>query len=81
MKSVTAAQASEQFDAILDDVEREPVLIRDQDRDVAVILSMAVYERLRTGAVRAFLDKRNQVASEAADRGLTEEHLPKLPND
>jgi prevent-host-death family protein len=78
VKSVTAAQASERFDAMLDEVQREPVLIREQDRDVAVVISVEQYERLRTGALHAFLDMRNDVAREAADRGLNEQHLQKL---
>jgi len=39
---------------------------------------MAEYERLRTGNVRTFLDLRNDVAAEAARRGLTETRLAEL---
>jgi len=42
------------------------------------MLSIASYERLRTEAVQDFLSIRNQVASEAAAAGLTEDQLTEL---
>ena len=78
MKTVAATEAQKRLGAILDDAQREPVVIRRQDRDVAVVLSMAEYERLRTGNVRAFLDLRNEIAAEAAARGLTDERLAEI---
>ena len=56
-------------------------VIRRQDRDIAVVLSMADYERLRSGNIQAFLDLRDQVAAEAAANGLTEERLNELLAD
>jgi antitoxin YefM len=56
-------------------------VIRRQDRDIAVILSMADYDRLRSANVRAFLDLRNEVAAEATEAGLTDERLAELLND
>ena len=35
-------------------------------------------ERLRTGNVRAFLDLRNEIAADAAARGLTDERLAEI---
>jgi predicted DNA-binding antitoxin AbrB/MazE fold protein len=35
-------------------------------------------ERLRTGNVRAFLDLRNEIAADAAARGLTHERLAEI---
>jgi PHD/YefM family antitoxin component YafN of YafNO toxin-antitoxin module len=78
MKTVAATEAEKRLGAILDDAQREPVVIQRQDRDVAVVLSMTEYERLRTGNVRAFLDLRNQIAAEAAARGLTDERLAEI---
>src|SRR5436190_21797143 len=59
MKSVTATEAKNRLGAILDDAQREPIVIRRQDRDIAVVLSMADYERLRSGNIQAFLSLRN----------------------
>ena len=78
MKTVAATEAKNRLGAILDDAQREPVVIRREDRDVAVVLSMAEYERLRTGNVRAFLDLRNEIAAQAAAKGLTDERLAEL---
>ena len=78
MKSVAATEAKNRLGAILDDAQREPVVIRRQDRDIAVVLSMAEYERLRTGNVQAFLDLRKEIAAEAAARGLTAKRLKKI---
>lgn len=78
MKTVRATEAKNRLGAILDDAQREPIVIRRQDRDIAVVLSMADYERLRTGNIEAFLELRKQVAAEAAANGLTEERLNEL---
>lgn len=78
MKTVAATEAKNRLGAILDDAQREPIVIRRQDRDIAVVISMAEYERLRSGNVRAFLDLRNEVARQAAANGLTEERLTEI---
>jgi len=81
MKTVAATEAKNRLGAILDDAQREPVVIRRQDRDIAVVLSMADYERLRAGNVQAFLELRKQVAEEAASKGLTVKRLNELLAD
>jgi prevent-host-death family protein len=81
MKTVAATEAKNRLGAILDDAQREPIVIRRQDRDIAVVLSMADYERLRSGNLQAFLDLRNQVADQAAANGLTEDRLNELLAD
>jgi hypothetical protein len=40
MKTVAATEAKNRFGAIIDDAQREPIVIRRQDRDVAVVLSL-----------------------------------------
>jgi prevent-host-death family protein len=81
MKTVAATEAKNRLGAILDEAQREPIVISRQERDIAVVLSMADYERLRSGNIQAFLDLRNQVAAEAAANGLTEERLNELLAD
>ena len=81
MKKVGATEAKNRLGAILDAAQREPVVIRRQDRDIAVVLSIADYERLRTGNIQAFLELRNRVAREAAANGLNEERLNELLSD
>ncbi len=81
MKSVAATEAKNRLGAILDEAQREPIVIRRQDRDIAVVMSMADYERLKSGNVSAFLELRNQVASQAEAAGLTEARLAKILTD
>lgn len=81
MKTIAATEAKNRLGAVLDAAQREPVVIRRQDRDVAVVLSMTDYERLRSANIRAFLDLRTEVAAEATGAGLTEELLAALLAD
>jgi prevent-host-death family protein len=81
MKTIPATEAKNRLGAVLDAAQREPIVIRRQDRDVAVLLSMADYERLRAANVAALLELRDQVAAEAAAAGLTEERLAEILND
>jgi len=81
MKRVPATEAKNRLGALLDDAQREPVVIRRQDRDIAVVLSMADYERLRSGNIEAFLALRKQIADEAAANGLTPKRLNQLLAD
>lgn len=53
MKTVAATEAKNRLGAILDAAQREPIVIRRQDRDIAVLLSIADYDRLRSANVRA----------------------------
>lgn len=78
MKRVAEADAKKRLDEILDEAQREPLVIHRQERDIAVVLSLGEYERLRTANVQAFLDLRNQVAAEAALNGLSEPLLADL---
>lgn len=81
MKFVTATEAKNRLGAILDEVQREPVVIRRQEREVAVVLSMAQFERMRVGNVQAFLEARKKVAEEAKAKGLTYKRLQELLAD
>jgi prevent-host-death family protein len=81
MKTVAATEAKNWLGTILDEAQREPIVIRRQDRDIAVVLSMADYNRRRAGNVRAFLDLRNEVAAQAVANGLTETRLAELLAD
>jgi PHD/YefM family antitoxin component YafN of YafNO toxin-antitoxin module len=65
MKTVDAAEAQVRLDEILETAQRQPIVIqqqRRQRRDTAVVLSIAEYERLRTGIVRELIDLRNDVS-------------------
>ena len=51
MRDITASDAKNRFGELLDTVLEEPVVIRRDGRDVAVVVSAAEFARLRDGAV------------------------------
>ena len=81
MRRISATDAKQTFASLLEAAAREPVVIRKQKRDVAVVLSMEAYERLTRLNVQAFQGFCDQVGKAAAERGLTEEALNELLTD
>jgi len=81
MKIVSATEAKQRFAAIIDAAQREPVRIRRQKRDVAVILSAEEYDRIRGANVEELDRLCERVSRQAAERGLTDEILAELLKD
>ena len=81
MRKVAATEAKNRLGAILDEAQREPIIIQRQDRDIAVVVSMAEFERLRAGNIKAFFEARQKLADEAKARGLTAKRLQALLAD
>ena len=81
MRAVSATDAKQRFAALLDTAQREPVVIRRQNRDVAVLISVQDYERMRSANVQTFLHVSDRIGREAKARGLTERKLRKLLAD
>ncbi|HEX9464170.1 MAG TPA: type II toxin-antitoxin system Phd/YefM family antitoxin [Alphaproteobacteria bacterium] len=81
MRYVSATDAKQRLAALLDAAQREPVVIRRQKRDVAVLLSTHDYERLRAANVEDFQRFCDRIAEQAARRGLTEEKLTAILAD
>ncbi len=78
MKSVSATEAKQRFAALIDAAQREPVVIRRQNRNVAVIVSAEEYERVRGAQVDELDRLCERVSEQAAARGLTDEILADL---
>jgi prevent-host-death family protein len=75
MKSIDETETQARLDEILEEAQRQPIVIRQQGIDTAVVLSIAEYERLRGDAIQAFLELRKDVARETTEAGLTEEGI------
>jgi antitoxin Phd len=81
MQTVSATDAKQRLAALLDAAQREPVLIRRQNRDVAVIMSAEEYARMRDLAAGDFQRFCDRVAAQAKTRGMTASVLHKLLKD
>lgn len=78
MRYVSASDAKQRLAAVLDAVQREPVTIKRQNREVAVVISPEDYRRLKSANVEEFQRFCDRVTGKAAARGLTEKRLEKL---
>ncbi|MGH9547601.1 MAG: type II toxin-antitoxin system Phd/YefM family antitoxin [Terriglobales bacterium] len=81
MRSVSATEAKQRLAALLDAAQREPVVIRRQSRDVAVIMSAEEYERIRDLNAAEFQRFCDRVADQARARGLNQAELNDLLRD
>jgi antitoxin Phd len=75
MRYLSATEAKQALAAVLDAAQREPVVIRRQKRDVAVIRSPQAYERLTALNVDEFQRFCDRIGEQAKARGLTEDKL------
>ncbi|MEB3338074.1 MAG: type II toxin-antitoxin system Phd/YefM family antitoxin, partial [Leptolyngbyaceae bacterium] len=78
MQVVSATEAKQAFAAVIDKAQREPVIIRKQNRDVAVIMSMEDYQRITRINIQEFQQFRENIGRKAEERGLTEDKLNEL---
>ncbi|HEX4007649.1 MAG TPA: type II toxin-antitoxin system Phd/YefM family antitoxin [Acidobacteriaceae bacterium] len=81
MRSVSATEAKQNFAAVLDSAQRGPVVIRRHDREIAAVVSIEDYERIRKTHVEDFLALTERTGQEAAARGMSEEVLARLLDD
>ena len=78
MRTLSATEAKQGLAGLLDMAAREPVIIRRQKRNVAVVLSMQEYERLTRLNVSEFQRFCDAIGDKATQAGLTEEKLAEL---
>ena len=81
MQTISANEAKQSLGRVLDRAQREPVLIRRHNRDVAVLISSDEYNRLRGLNVREFQEFCDRIGEEARRKGLTEDRLAALLTD
>ena len=78
MRYVSATDAKQRFAALIDAAQSEPVVIRRQNREVAVLLSTQQYDRLRALNTEEFQRFCDRIGERAAARGMTEEKLAEI---
>ncbi len=81
MQHISDADAKQGFDSLLDVVQHEPVAIRKQDWDVAVLLSQQEYDRIYGLNLEEFHQACRRLSEEARASGLTEEKLAEILAD
>ena len=78
MPTVSATHAKQNFAAMIDAAQREPVRIQRHDREVAVILSAEEYESFRQLRVRELIRFTDEMGRYAESQGMTDEVLAQL---
>jgi prevent-host-death family protein len=72
---MSATEAKQNFAAMLDTAQREPVRIQRHERDVAVVMSAEEYEEVRALRVEQVLRISEESGRYAESRGMTDELL------
>ncbi len=83
MRTIAVTEVTNGFLPLLDAAQFEPIVIRQEDHDVAVVLSVAEYDRLRSVSHLDSIDahERWQVEVEAADQIRDEAFAAMLSDD
>ena len=78
MRSMTVKEARDSFDRMLETAKREGVVLREGKATVAAVVSSEEYERFRQWRVEGLMKVMDEIATQAAANGLTEEKLAEL---
>jgi len=81
MPTVSATYAKQNFAAILDLSQREPVQIRRHERDIAVLVSAEEYEKIHKMRVEELIRLSEENGRYAESQGMTDELLEQLLAD
>ena len=78
MRYTAEMYPSSELKTLVDAAQREPVFIERERRDVAVLMSAAEYDQLRSAANAEFQAFCDGVSDAAMAKGLTENELAEL---
>jgi prevent-host-death family protein len=78
---MSATQAKQNFAALIDAAQREPVRIQRHERDVAVLVSAQEWEKVHKMRVEQLIRFTEETGRYAASKGMTDELLEQLLAD
>lgn len=78
MPTVSATHAKQNFAAMLDAAQREPVRIRRHERDIAVLVSAQEYEQIRKLRAEELIRITEEMGQYAESQGMSDEVLAEL---
>ncbi len=78
MQYISATEAKQSLSRVLENAQREPIVIQKQKRNVAVMLSMKEYEKLTAINLEDFEKFCDLLARRAVESGLTQEKLTEI---
>jgi prevent-host-death family protein len=78
---MSATHAKQNFAAMIDAAQREPVRIQRHERDVAVLVSAEEYERIHKLRVQELIRLSDEMGRYAESQGMTDELLEQLLAD
>lgn len=81
MQYISATEARATLSHLIDQAQKEPVVIRRQQKDVAVMISPAEYQKLRGIQVQELDEICMRASDYARQQGLTEARLAQLLSD
>ncbi len=81
MQTLSATEVKQAFGAALDIAQREPLFIQSHNRDVAVLMSVEQYKRLRGERIESFESIADDLAAKMRARGLTDEIADEILSD
>jgi prevent-host-death family protein len=81
MEVVSATYAKQNFAAVLDRAQRNSVIIRRHDRDIAVLISTQDFETLRQLRIKELIALTEESGRYAESQGMTDELLEQLLAD
>ena len=78
MRFISATEAKQTFGNVINQAQREPIIIQKKNRDVAVIMSIENYQRITRINLQEFQQFRANIGNRALEKGLTEDKLQEL---
>jgi len=81
MPTMSATHAKQNFAALIDAAQREPVRIQRHERDVAVLVSAEEWEKIHRMRVAELIRISEENGRYAESQGMTDELLEKLLAD